>query len=231
MSEDYAFRASPLTPTRPAGIQERMSPVIRQLALRALHIAWMAVALGLVAECVLLALNLCIGHEPTLLSVAVSVLSRVAWSVIVCGGLAVCAAIPRAAVPVTGLVGLLLAPTVTLVTRAMQHLLLEALAGVAGEFPVGLVLGLSAIRGVEYGTLGVLVALMERRQSGFLSSLAAGAGVGALFGAAAVGLNAAVVGPPAADLAVGFVNELLFPMGCAVALYGAGRLSRLLGGE
>lgn len=205
-----------------------MSPVIRQLALRALHIAWMAVALGLVAEGVLLALNLLVGHEPTALAVSVSALSRVSWSVIVCFGLAVCAAIPRVAVPATGLAGLLLATTVTVVTRAMQHLLMEALAGVAGAFPVGLVLGLSAIRGLEYGTLGVLVALMERRQSGFLSSLAAGAGVGALFGAAAVGLNAAVVGPPAIDLAVAFVNELLVPTGCAVALYGAGRLSRVL---
>ena len=208
-----------------------MSPVTRQLALRALHIAWMAVALGLIAEGVLLVLNLGIGREPTAVSVAVSVLSRVAWSVIVCGGLAVATAIPRAAVPVTGLVGLLLAPAVTAVTRAMQHLLLEALAGVAVAFPLGLVVGLSTIRGLEYGTLGVLVALMERRRSGFLSSLAAGAGVGALFGAAAVGLSAAVVGPPAIDLAVGFVNELLVPTGCAVALYGAARLSKLLEGE
>ena len=87
--------------------------------------------------------------------------------------LALCSALPRAAVPVTGLAGLLVAPAVTLATRVMQRALMEALAGVTGPFPIGLVLGLSAIKGVEYATLGGLVAWMERRESGFLASLGA----------------------------------------------------------
>ena len=207
-----------------------MSPALRQLALKTLHIAWMAVLLGLGVEATLLLLNLAIGHEPSALGTAVSALSRVTWSVIVCSALALCSALPRAAVPVTGLAGLLVAPTVTLATRVMQRALMEALAGVTGPFPIGLVLGLSAIKGVEYATLGGLVAWMERRESGFLASLGAGTGVGVLFGGVAVGLSALVADPPLADLAVAFVNELLFPVGCTAALYGAGKLARMMGG-
>ena len=65
-----------------------MSPALRQLALKTLHIAWMAVLLGLGVEATLLLLNLAIGHEPSALGTAVSALSRVTWSVIVCSALA-----------------------------------------------------------------------------------------------------------------------------------------------
>lgn len=207
-----------------------MSPALRQLALKTLHVAWMAVLLGLGVEAALLLLNLLLGREPTALGAVVSALSRVTWSVIVCSALAIATALPRAALPLSGLTGLLLAPTVTLMTRVMQRVLMEALAGVSGTFPLGLVLGLSAIKGVEYGLLGLLVAWMERREAGFLASLGLGAAVGVVFGGLAVGLSALVAGPPLVDLAVAFVNELLFPVGCAVALYGAGRLARMMGG-
>jgi hypothetical protein len=205
-----------------------MTRDLARLAVKVVHVAWMSVALGFALELVALAVVLATAGNPTLFGVVGSVCGRVSWSVVVCSALAVAAAVPRVAVPAAGLTGFLVAPATAVAAKVIQKVITEALSGASTPFPFALVLSLALLKGVEYLWLGSALAWLGRRDGGFLASVGLGLGTGLVFGTLAVGITAAVVGPDLGAAVASFVNELLFPVGCAVILYGAERLARLL---
>jgi len=185
--------------------------------------AWLAILLGLGFEVALLAISV-YGGSGTGTFVA-DLVKSVSWSVFVCVGLAIGTAIANARVPLMGLLGLLAAPLAFEVSRVLHKGTVEALALSGGtDTPGTATFLLAVVKGVEYGCLGLLVGWVGGRAwGGAAAHVAAGLAVGAVFGGLILGLTF-VPGPgtfSAADLLARGVNELLFPVGCALVLFSA----------
>jgi hypothetical protein len=188
-----------------------------------LRVAWLAIILGLVMEVLLLALGGALGEALGLKPLVAELVRSVSWSVFVCVGLAVGTAVAKARAPLMGFLGLLSAPLAFEASRVFHKGTLEALAvsgGGGGDVSPLLV---AAIKALEYGCLGLGVGwVSQRRWGGALAHAAVGLLVGLVFGGAEIALAVgATPPPPAADLFSEGVNEILFPVGCALVLFSA----------
>ena len=119
------------------------------LALKLFHVAWMSVGLGIALELLAIVILLLSGGSSTALGVAANVLSRVSWSVVVCAALAVTTSLSRLSIPFSGVAGLLVAPSMTLITKSLQKMILTMLAGAQGGPAFGVLLTFAAIKGAE----------------------------------------------------------------------------------
>ena len=188
---------------------------LRQKLIRA---AWMAIVLGLVMQLIVFAAR---GSSPATFLRDTS--GKIAWSAIVCFGVAVGAtASAKLRSASMGLAGLLSAPAAFAVARIVQKALSQA-AGSSGG-PLKDVLLLALLKALEYGGFGLV--------TGWLSSEAisrphhyavAGALTGLYFGGLITVV--AVAGGTARVLPVA-LNEMLFPIGCAMVLFVSGLLAR-----
>jgi hypothetical protein len=189
-------------------------------------VAWLAIALGIAMEGLLLLLGAGLGKSLGLGSIVADLVKNVSWSVFVCCGLAVGTAVAKARVPVMGLLGLLAAPTAFEVSRALHKGTLEAMAttGGGGEALSPVLVGI--IKGVEYGCLGLAIAWVGQRPwGGAAAHVAVGLLVGLVFGGTIVALTmGSTPPPPPADVLPVGVNEVLFPIGCSLVLFSAGAL-------
>jgi hypothetical protein len=192
-----------------------------------LRVAWLAVALGLAMEALLLLLASGFGEVLGLKSLVADLIRNVTWAAFVCVGLAVGTTLSKIRVPAMGFFGFLAAPLAFEVSRSVHKGTLEALdlagAGGAAASPVLLAL----IKGIEYGCLGLLVGWIGTRAwGGVLAHALTGLVVGIVFGGTILALTiGAAPGPvPTADLVSQGLNELLFPIGCALVLFSAGAL-------
>ena len=75
-----------------------------------LWVAWLAIALGIAMEGLLLLLGAELGKSLRLESIVADLIRNVSWSAFICVALAVGTAVTKARVPVMGLLGLLAAP-------------------------------------------------------------------------------------------------------------------------
>jgi len=210
-----------MSTTQTAADSHTSSPAVR-LAPRVLHAAWLSIALGLTLELSLLLIAALCGENTGVSRFIADFMQKVTWSSFVCVGLAAGTAAARARAAWMGLLGLLAAPLGFVVARSVHKSVAAALAaaGPVGGAPGPLALAL--IKGAEYAALGLLLGWLGRRAAGgLLLHIGCGALVGAVFGGIifALTVRAATVAPPAFQLASRFVNELLFPIGCATVLY------------
>ena len=196
-----------------------------------LRVAWLAVLLGLAMEALLVALALGFGSLPGAGPAVADLVRQVSWSVFVCVGLAIGTAASKLRVPLMGVLGLLAAPSAFAVARVLHQSAAEALkvsGTVVSSSDASLVL-IALLKGVEYGCLGVVVGWVGRRAwGGALAHVGAGLAVGILFGGAIVSLtySAAAEPLPAARVVSQGVNEVLFPVGCALVLFVAAAVAR-----
>ncbi len=93
-----------------------------------LRVAWLAIALGLFMEALLLLLGGTVSEAFGLRPLFADLVKNFTWSVFVCVGLAVGTAVAKAHVPVMGFLGLLSAPLAFEASRAFHKGALEALA-------------------------------------------------------------------------------------------------------
>lgn len=192
-----------------------------------LRAAWLAILLGLAMEGLLLLLGAGFGESLGLRSVAADLVRNVSWSVFVCVGLAVGTTFAKARVPAMGLLGLFSGPLAFEASRVFHKGTLEALGASAGGGGAELSpLLIALIKGVEYGCLGLAVGWVGARPwGGLVAHVAVGLAVGLIFGGTIVALTlGSTPQPPAADVVSQGLNELLFPVGCAVVLFSAGAL-------
>ena len=190
------------------------------------RVVWLAILLGLAMETLLLLLAAGFEILPSFGSAITDLMGKVSWSALVCAGLAVGTALSKARTSLMGLMGLLAAPLAFNVSRALQQGLANTLEAAAAGASVGsqtLIL-LAIIKAVEYGCLGVAVGWLGRRPwGGVLTHAAAGLAVGIVFGGTIVGFT--YLSTPellsTADLLSRGINEIIFPVGCALVLYTA----------
>jgi hypothetical protein len=198
-----------------------------------LRAAWLAILLGLLMEVLLLVLGGALGEELGLRPLVADLVRSVSWSVFVCVGLAVGTAVAKARGPLMGFLGLFSAPLAFEVSRVLHKGTLEALA-VSGGADEGLSpLLVALIKGLEYGCLGIGIGwVSQRRWGGAAAHVAVGLLVGLTFGGLELSFAMrATPPPPAADLFAGGLNDVLFPVGCALVLFSAGVLGKKAAGR
>jgi hypothetical protein len=145
----------------------------------------------------------------------------VSWSLLVCVGVALGRVAAKGRLPLEGITGLLAAPLALTAANAVQKGVAEAVnaAGApAGPAPLWVL----AIKATEYGCLGLTLEWVGRRAWGSaLGHMAVGMMTGVVFGGLflAVVVQTAATPLPTPSLVAKGLNELLFPVGCALVVF------------
>jgi hypothetical protein len=229
---DASSVSLPQSPAAAPALVEPGSGPAYPLWRKAVRVAWLSIGLGIALEVLLLMLAAFSGTggetpKPFLSDLA----QKVSWSFIVCVGIALGTAASKARPGVMGVLGLVSAPVAFSVARAVHKGVNQALSvapalgGGASPFL------LAALKAVEYGLLGALLGAVSRRKDAGLGAYAGtGAALGLTFGVAIVTLiaRAAAAPPTLVDLTAKGINEVLFPIGCSLVLYGTEAVGRRL---
>jgi len=186
-----------------------------------LNVAWMAIVLGLTIE-VLLVIVIFTFRTPTgAAPIIADAAQKVTWSVIVCVGLAFGSTAAKIRAQIMGGLGLVSAPAAFVSARSVHKGVLDMLGGAApGAGPSPLVLG--SVKAIEYAVLGFLIGMIAMRAWGGLRAhLTIGLACGVVFGGfiVAYSVHASPTPVPLPGLLSRGINEILFPVGCALALY------------
>ncbi len=192
-----------------------------------LRVAWLAILLGLVMQVLLLLVTAAAANLPGVGQVVTQLSQNLSWSVIVCLGLALGTAASSARAALMGLAGVLAAPIAFNAARIVQQSVGEALEIGAGSPARPSVLLVAGLKGLEYACLGGMLGwLGQRPWAGLKAHAIAGLLVGVVFGGMIVTLVVQASETPvsvAAMLSRG-VNEIIFPVGCALVIFAAQRL-------
>jgi len=199
-----------------------------------LHVAWMAILLGLIVEALILIVAASFGSLLAAKPFLADLTQKVSWSVIVCMGLALARGATRlfaatAQTVLVGLAGLLTAPVAFAVARSLHEGIQEALFIKIFQGGTGSPVLLALIKGVEYGCLGALLMWIGKQVWGkALAHAGAGLLVGIVFGAVLIAVMASGASSP---MSVGTMisralNEIINPVGCSLTLYSAEILGR-----
>lgn len=218
LMDDKDFRA-----TGPSG----RAGALRKLAL----IALMSVLLGLSIQLLIIAARLLAGGPLPGLGFVADAAQGITWALLVCTGVGIGTSIMRARAEIVGLLGALFAPFAVAAAKGSQSLVGSVLDRAGTEAVLGLGT-ISLLRAFEYAVLGFLLGTLARRGEARLGRyLGAGALVGVVLGGGVMALTAQAAwaaGMPygAAQFAAGAVNEVLFPIGCALVIYGGQLVGR-----
>lgn len=198
---------------------------------RMLHVAWMAIVLGLLLEVLLVLLALGSGEggppQPFLADLG----QKISWGFIVCLGIAFGTTASKAREAKMGLLGLISAPLGFVIARAVHKALKEAL-GVAGPAVAVSPFLIGGLKGLQYALFGLVLGWIGKKAWGGLAAhVGTGAAFGIVFGTAIMAATeaAAKTPTPPVDLMARGINELLFPIGCAVILYASSILGKRVG--
>jgi hypothetical protein len=187
-----------------------------------LRVAWLAILLGLLLQLALLLAAAGFGIFAGLRPLVAEAARSVGWSVLVCTGIAVGRVAAKGRPPLMGIAGLLAAPLALTVANTIQKGIAAALnvPGAAGTAPLWVLV----LKAAEYGCLAAALGWIGRRAwAGAPAYAAAGLLAGIVFGGAALTLVAQSAPTPLspAALMVKGVNELVFPVGCALVIFTA----------
>jgi hypothetical protein len=186
-----------------------------------LRVAWLAILLGLLLQLAALLVATGFGKDISPRPFLAETLKTVSWSLLVCVGVALGRVAAKGRVPLEGVTGLLAAPLALTAANAIQKGVAEAVnaTGVrAGPAPVWVL----AIKAAEYGCLGLALEWVGRRAWGSaLGHLAVGLLTGVVFGGVflTVVVQSAPTPLPIPALVTRGLNELLFPVGCALVVF------------
>ena len=226
---------APPLPASPVPAAPAVAPLAPSTAFpwrRMLHVAWMAIGLGLVLELLLVLLALGSGEggrpQPFLADLG----QKISWAFIVCMGIAFGTTASKAREAKMGLLGLISAPLGFTIARAVHKALKEAL-GVAGPAVAGVSPFLiGGLKGLQYALFGLVLGWIGKTAWGGLAAhVGTGTAFGIVFGTAIMAATeaAAKTPTPPVDLMARGINELLFPIGCAVILYASSILGKRVG--
>jgi hypothetical protein len=186
-----------------------------------LRVAWLAILLGLLLQLAVLLVAVGFGKGISPRPVLAETLKTVSWSLLVCVGVALGRVAAKGQVPLEGVTGLLAAPLALTAANTVQKGVAEAVdaAGVpAGPVPLWVL----AIKAAEYACLGLALNWVGRRAwHSALGHLAVGLMVGVVFGGVflAVIVQSAPTPLSTSALLARGLNELLFPVGCALVVF------------
>jgi Family of unknown function (DUF5317) len=186
-----------------------------------LRVAWLAILLGLLLQLAVLLVAAGFGTVAGSRSVLVEAFRTVSWSLLVCVGVALGRVAAKGRVPLEGVTGLLAAPLALTAANMVQKGVAEAL-NVASTRAGPVPLWVLALKAAEYAFLGLALGWVGRRAWGAaLGHVAAGLATGMVFGGAFLALVVQAAPTPLStpSLVAKGVNELLFPVGCALVVF------------
>jgi hypothetical protein len=189
-------------------------------------LALLSIALGLAVQLAIVVIRIAYGTGPGLSAIAVSFAGGVTWSLLVCMGVGIGAAVMRMRPALSGLLGLVIAPIAVALAKASQRIV-SGLMQVAEQEAILSLGSVSLARAAEYGVLGYLLGTLAQRGDRRLSRyIGAGVIVGLVLGGAVVAITISVAqrngGPPATPvIAATVINEMVFPVCCAVVIFAA----------
>jgi hypothetical protein len=190
-----------------------------------LRVAWLAVGLGLVIEAILIVLAVGFAGTLGMGKIVTDLVQKISWSVIVCVGLAFGKAASKGKAGWMGLSGLFGAPVAFSVAGTLHKSASSALKLAEQSSGSGFPFAIAALKGIEYAALGILLAWLGKKAgAGAASYAGTGLGVGLVF-ATAIVLSSGVQQMSSAVISQ-FVNELVFPVGCSLAIFGADVLGK-----
>jgi len=186
-----------------------------------LRVAWLAILLGLLLQLVLLLAAAGLGIFAGLRPLVAETARNVSWSVLVCTGVAVGRVAAKGRPPLMGIAGLLAAPLALTIANTIQKGVAAALG--LPEAAGRAALWVLVLKAAEYGCLAAALGWIGRRAwAGAPAYGAVGLLAGLVFGGAAlVVAQSAPIPLSTAALMVKGVNELVFPVGCALVIYTA----------
>jgi Family of unknown function (DUF5317) len=187
-----------------------------------LRVAWLAILLGLLLQLALLLAAAGLGSFAGLRPLVAETARNLGWSVLVCTGVAVGRVAAKGRPPLMGIAGLLAAPLALTAANTIQKGIAAALnvPQAAGTAPLWVLV----LKAAEYGCLAAALGWIGRRAwAGAPAYAAAGLLAGIVFGGAALTVVAQSAPTPLspAALTVKGVNELVFPVGCALVIFAA----------
>jgi hypothetical protein len=196
----------------------------RRTIQRVAAIAFSAILLGLVMQGLILAAKLAGGGAFYGTQFLVDVAQGVTWSLVVCLGAGVATLLVKVRAVMAGLLSMLCAPVALALARSSQKVMASMIG--AADNPAVLSVGaISALKAIEYGLLGWLLALLVQRSVDRAPPyLGVGAIIGAIFGGAIMILSHQVALASGKTLSqpqlIGMtINEIVFPIGCALVVY------------
>lgn len=196
-------------------------PKNKDLAHTLLHVAWMSVVLGVVIQLILLVAVRFDSLAPMIREVS----QKVSWSFIICVGLAIGNAAAKAKEVWMGLAGLLAAPLAFAAAKTVhksvgQALSLDEVGGSTTLFWWAII-----IKTAQYTFFGIAIGLLSNRANAKLSQFVGiGAAAGIVFGGLLLFVTSRYTQMSAAKIVAGAINEILFPVGCAIVLFSAAAL-------
>lgn len=189
-----------------------------------LRVAWLSIVLGLALEILLVILRMGTGTAGAPQVFIADLAQKVSWSFIVCVGLALGTAAGQARASVMGVLGAISGPLGFSIARTVHKSAQQALSvagpAVAGASPFLI----GGLKGLQYAALGAVLGWLSRRPGSRIGAyVGAGTAVGVVFGSLLLWATAraAATPMPAVDLAARGINEVIFPIGCALVLYAA----------
>lgn len=194
---------------------------------RVFTVAWLAILLGFAIEALLLAVAAVFGGLASVRPFVADLVRQVSWSLVVCAGIGVGTAAATARPAVMGFLGLLSASAAFILARSL-HQGASAALGLAVAAPAGPAFVLIAgVKAVEYALFGMAVAWLSKRgDAGLRAYVLVGFAAGAVFGGLVLALMATAAPLPAATLLSRAVDEILFPVGCALVIWVSGVLTQ-----
>lgn len=184
-------------------------------------IAILAVGFGFAMQALVLATRLLAGGTAPEKVFVADLTQGVTWSLFVCTGVAIGVAVGRARKFLAGIFGLVFAPLGIAAAKASQKAV-TALTNAVDKPDLVPLVTLGSVRAVEYGLLAWLLAILAEKEIARPGPyLGVGAITGVVFGGLLVFLSTTTgaTPPTTAQLAGMIVNEVGFPIGCALLIF------------
>lgn len=191
-------------------------------------VAFWSVVVGIVLELALLGVAAYADRLPAGAAAFAQVAGKVTWSSIVCIGISCGLSLAHSRERLMGLLGAVSGPVGFTVARSVHKGTLQAMSNAPEAVVLPDVLppfALAALKAVEYGVFGYWLGRIARDERAPLGRFVrAGFVIGVVFGAVFLALyRRARPEADAVEVISKAVNELVFPVGCAVVLYVARR--------
>jgi hypothetical protein len=222
--------AGEATQTEPRGSDNHNGGLSR-IGIIVLRVAWLSILLGFTIEIILIGIAISLSQVQSLKPFIADLAQKISWSTLVCVGIALGTATSKLRVQMMGLAGMLAAPLAFNIARALQKTVAEtlAIATTAAAGPSPFLMGL--VKGVEYACLGAVLGWVGKRPWGKAPAyIAVGLITGALFGGSVLAVTLLTAKEPVApaELLSKTINELLFPVGCALVLFASNGLEKVI---
>ncbi|CAN7228223.1 hypothetical protein LJR225_000921 [Phenylobacterium sp. LjRoot225] len=204
----------------------RPSVTSQQAISRLLTTVWMAIALGVALQVLVLATRTAAGAPWPGLKWLPDLLNGVTWAVFVCAGVVLGSVAARARSAAMGALGLISAPLGFSAAKGLQRGLQSLMEAPVDKITPA-VYALCSVKTVEYACLGAVLGwLLSRPQASARGFALAGLAVGVVFGGVNIWITAHLAKAKFPALAGAVVNELMFPIGCALVIYMATSAAR-----